>query len=279
MRIPRYPPKGGSAWIDEDRITIGGEAGNSVRALSAWGLETLLLGTILGRDERAEWLLEEMSRLPHVDSSWLIASASAETPYCNILSTPDGERTMFGRHFNTMRGQPVPQLPPARAFTLDPYCGDSAIEAAREAERAGIPIVAMDALRHAEIAERSSIVVTSYQEVGRDMEDDELMEVAAQAARTFGVTVVLTLGPRGSVAFDAGGQLVHRQAAVEVDLVLDATGCGDVYRAGLVCGVVQGWELEESMAFASAAASLNLMGIGGGGHALSMDETRDIARG
>ncbi|MCC6483908.1 MAG: carbohydrate kinase family protein [Armatimonadetes bacterium] len=277
MRIARYPPEGSSQWIEEDRVTLGGEAGNSARAFSAWGLETLLIGTVLGRDERAQWLLDELANLPHVDCSWLIAAPDANTPYCNILATPNGERTMFGRHFAGMRGQTVAELPHARVFTLDPYCGDSAFQAAQTAHAAGIPIVAMDTLNPEKIAGIADIIVTSHQEIGAGHSVDELFQTAAETARRSGATFVLTLGPDGSVAFDSNGDILHRQAAISVSAIVDATGCGDIYRAGLVCGVAQGWPLAESMAFASAAASLNLMGMGGGGHVLSLDETRKIA--
>ncbi|BCW98580.1 MAG: ribokinase [Armatimonadota bacterium] len=279
IRIPRYPEAGGSVWIESDELRPGGEAVNSAIAWDRWGLSVLLLGTVLGRDDRAQWMLEELGNLVHVDASLLTASHRAETPYCLILATPDAERTMFGRHFREMQGQPVDHLPKARVFTLDPYCGENAARAARVAREQGMRVVAMDAVDRPDVASCADLVVTSYQEILSLVPDGDVRTFAARAAREMGRMLVLTLGPEGSEAYDRDGKLVHRQPAVAVpeDLVVDATGCGDVYRAGLVCGEAMGWPLSQSMAFASAAAACNLTAAGGGAGVRSLDETLEIA--
>ncbi len=279
IRIPDYPEAGGSVWIQSDELRPGGEAVNSAIAWDRWGLSVLLLGTVLGRDERASWLLEELAALEHVDISQLTASHRAETPYCLILATPDAERTMFGRYFREMRGQPVSHLPQARVFTLDPYCGDASAAAARLAREMGMRVIAMDAVGRPEVAACADLVVTSYQEIRRLAPQEDVRTVAARSAREMGRTLVLTLGAEGSEAFDAAGELIHRQSAVTVpgEMVVDATGCGDVYRAGLVCGEALGWPLEQSMAFASAAAACNLTAAGGGAGVLGLDETLEVA--
>ncbi|MGQ9809125.1 MAG: carbohydrate kinase family protein [Armatimonadota bacterium] len=279
IRIPRYPEAGDSVWIESDELRPGGEAVNSAIAWDRWGLSVLLLGTVLGRDHRAQWLLEELGNLVHVDASLLTASHRAETPYCLILATPDAERTMFGRYFREMQGQPVAHLPEARVFTLDPYCGENAARAARVARDRGMRVIAMDAVDRPDVASCAELVVTSYQEILRLVPDGDVRSFAARAARDLGRMLVLTLGAEGSEAYDMNGVLVHRQPAVTVpkDLVVDATGCGDVYRAGLVCGEAMGWPLPQSMAFASAAAACNLTAAGGGAGVRSLDETLEIA--
>ena len=52
--------------------------------------------------------------------------------------------------------------------------------------------------------------------------------------------LVCTLGAKGSLIF-AGGQR-HEVPAVEAEAVLDPTGCGDAYRAGLLYGIAHGWD-------------------------------------
>lgn len=256
---------------------MGGEAANSCLAWSRWGLEVLLLGAVLGEDSRADWLLERLSELPGLDATLLERDANANTPYCHIMATPDGERTMFGRHFRAMRGQKIVTMPEASLFTLDPYCGENAWEAAALAKKAGLPVLAMDALGYPELAKNSSVIVTSYQELYLGLDTHKVMDFAAAKAAELAVTVVVTLGPEGSAAFDREGRLIHRQAAIVPPRIVDATGCGDVYRAGLACGMAKGWSLPHSMAFASAAASCNLMSAGGGSSILSLEETLKAA--
>jgi ribokinase len=74
-------------------------------------------------------------------------------------------------------------------------------------------------------------------------------------------TVVITDGASGSHGWTAGGRS-HYQPIFDVQ-VLDTTGAGDVYHGAFVFGVVQGWPLEQNMAFASATAALKCTRVGG----------------
>lgn len=277
MSVPRYPRLGSSVWVTSDTLTLGGEALNSALALSAWGLEVTLDGTILGCDERGGWILEQLKSHPHINSGELVSSADSSTPYCTIIATPDGERTMFGRHFNIMNGRAVASLPPDCVFTFDPYCGQPALDAALLARRMGLRVVGMDVARRPDFAAACDLIVTSYQELAPEAPEDELLVLGSKTAAALNRTLVLTLGSSGSAAFAPDGQLAWRQDAVPAEIIVDATGCGDVYRAGLVCGVCHGWPLATAMAFASAAASINLRSPGGGAGALSLEQTMELA--
>ena len=52
--------------------------------------------------------------------------------------------------------------------------------------------------------------------------------------------LVCTLGAKGSLIF-AGGER-HEMPSVEAEAVVDPTGCGDAYRAGLLYGIAHGWD-------------------------------------
>jgi fructoselysine 6-kinase len=68
--------------------------------------------------------------------------------------------------------------------------------------------------------------------------------LAAVAARR-GALVVLTLGSGGSVAFD--GPRVYRQAALPVDKVVDATGCGDAFQAAFTLARLSGADVPAAL--------------------------------
>jgi sugar/nucleoside kinase (ribokinase family) len=62
----------------------------------------------------------------------------------------------------------------------------------------------------------------------------------------------------------AGGKFIEKQA-YPVKAV-DTTGCGDVFHAGFVYGLVNGWDAEKSLdlgAWAAAQVSLQLGGRSG----------------
>ncbi|MDO5862167.1 MAG: carbohydrate kinase family protein [Thermoplasmata archaeon] len=65
--------------------------------------------------------------------------------------------------------------------------------------------------------------------------------------------VVCTQGSKGSIAKINGEVL--RIPAVEADRIVDATGCGDTYRAGFYAALYRGYPVPEALVVASAVAS------------------------
>ena len=58
--------------------------------------------------------------------------------------------------------------------------------------------------------------------------------------------------------------------------VVDSTGAGDVFRAGLIYGRLQSWDLERAIQFASAAAALNCGEMGGWCGVRSVEEIQEF---
>jgi sulfofructose kinase len=46
---------------------------------------------------------------------------------------------------------------------------------------------------------------------------------------------------------------------------MDTTGAGDIFHAGFIYGLLQGWELKDQLDFACAAAAMNCMASGARG--------------
>jgi adenosine kinase len=65
--------------------------------------------------------------------------------------------------------------------------------------------------------------------------------------------IIATLGDKGSVVFK-GGKEVH-VPAVRAANVVDPTGAGDAYRAGLVKGLARGRRLEDAARMGATCAS------------------------
>ena len=53
--------------------------------------------------------------------------------------------------------------------------------------------------------------------------------------------------------------------------VVDPTGCGDAFRAGLLYGIVHGWSWERTGRLASTLGSLKIASRGGQNHAVSRE--------
>ena len=81
--------------------------------------------------------------------------------------------------------------------------------------------------------------------------------------------MVVTLGAAGS-RIHAGGEVVT-VPAVAPAAVVDPTGCGDAYRAGLLYGIAAEWDWEKTGRLASILGTLKIAAQGGQNHAVGRD--------
>jgi adenosine kinase len=82
--------------------------------------------------------------------------------------------------------------------------------------------------------------------------------------------LVYTMGAKGSVIF-AGGQR-HEIPCVEAQAVVDPTGCGDAYRAGLLYGISHGWDWPSTGKLGSLMGAIKIAERGAQNHAPARDE-------
>ncbi|HXX83816.1 MAG TPA: carbohydrate kinase family protein [Casimicrobiaceae bacterium] len=79
------------------------------------------------------------------------------------------------------------------------------------------------------------------------------------------------------VTYGADGSRIHVDGrvldipAVKPIVVIDPTGCGDAYRAGLLYGIAQGWGWERTGRLASLLGSLKIGSRGGQNHAIDRE--------
>ena len=86
--------------------------------------------------------------------------------------------------------------------------------------------------------------------------------------------LVITLGGAGSRIY-AGGRC-HEIPCVQADAVVDPTGCGDAYRAGLLYGIAAGWHWEKIGQLAAVMGALKIAHRGGQNHRPSRDQIANL---
>ena len=84
---------------------------------------------------------------------------------------------------------------------------------------------------------------------------------------------VVTRGADGSTVYAAGRRIDI--PAVRAATVVDPTGCGDAYRAGLVYGLKRGIDWETTGRIASLMGALKIATVGTQHHRFTLDEFRD----
>ena len=82
--------------------------------------------------------------------------------------------------------------------------------------------------------------------------------------------LIETKGAEGSVIYAQGKQF--QIPAVRPKKVVDPTGCGDAYRAGLLYGIAQGMDWQETGQLASLMGTLKIAYRGGQNHRYERDE-------
>lgn len=81
--------------------------------------------------------------------------------------------------------------------------------------------------------------------------------------------VVVTRGAKGATLFCEGR--VTEIPPVTADQVVDPTGCGDAHRAGLLYGLMQGWEWERACMLGNVMGSVKIASRGPQNHVVDPD--------
>jgi len=89
--------------------------------------------------------------------------------------------------------------------------------------------------------------------------------------------LVLTLGAKGSVVHADGKR--YDIPSVKADALVDPTGCGDAYRAGLLHGMANGWDWPSTGRLGALMGAIKIAHRGAQNHAPSRDEIEDRFKG
>ena len=166
----------------------------------------------------------------------------------------------------------------ARLAIIAPDGKDGMLQHARQCAQAGIPFVfdpgqGLPMFSAEELAEfvrlADYVAVNDYE--GKMLEEKTGMSLESMAR---GVkALVLTLGAKGSLIY-ANGQR-HEIPIVEAGAILDPTGCGDAYRAGLLYGIAGGWDWPSTGRLGALMGSIKIEHRGAQNHSLTAPEIVD----
>ena len=158
---------------------------------------------------------------------------------------------------------------------------DGMLQHAREFQAAGIPFIfdpgqglpmfsgdeLLDFVRMADY-----LTVNDYE---AQLLQEKTGQTLAALARHVKALVV-TLGAKGSQIYTGGRQIEIPCARPEA--VVDPTGCGDAYRAGLLYGIAGGMDWELTGRLASVLGAIKIAHRGGQNHGFSRDEIAQRCR-
>jgi adenosine kinase len=259
--------------VPDMRRELGGCAGNIAYTLKMLGGDPLIMATV-GDDyqpyaDRLKSLGLDQGHVRHVTGTY-----TAQAFITTDLS--DNQITAF--HPGAMNFAHENHVGDAKEIKLGivaPDGRDGMVQHAREFHEAGIPFMfdpgqglpmfggdeLMDFIQKADY-----VAVNDY-------ECQLLLErtgLSLEALAKLVDALIVTLGSDGSVIYAEGREI--RIPSVKAEQVIDPTGCGDAYRAGLLYGLANGMDLESTGRLGSLMGALKIAQRGGQNHAFSRDE-------
>jgi len=266
-RIDAYPPPDVKCECSETVIQGGGPVATALVALSRWGVSCCFTG-VIGDDLFGSMIKDSLDK-ERIGTGGLFVRKRAESQFAFIAAEPEkeGRRTIFWRR--PTADPPGPEeidydgLRGARVFHTDGLFMEASLAAAEVARAARVPVV-VDAgsLREGmlDLARLSDWFITSENFSRTLLGKDDPVGACSRLAELGPEVVGVTLGPKGYVAL-VEEQIIQRPA-YPVQAV-DTTGCGDVFHAGIIYGLVNGWPADRSLDFAAWAASRVALKLGG----------------
>ncbi|MEO6022244.1 MAG: carbohydrate kinase family protein [Burkholderiales bacterium] len=259
--------------VPEMRREFGGCAGNIAYNLQMLGGKPLIMASV-GDDfapyrERLDALGIVQTHIRPVPGSF---TAQA------FITTDLDDNQIIAFHPGAMSFSHQNHVADAKNVSLGiiaPDGRDGMMQHAREFHEAGVPFVfdpgqglpmfngdeIRDFLRHADY-----VACNDYE---AHMVQEKTGETMEQLARSVKAAIV-TLGAQGSLIYANGKR--HEIPCVKAIAVVDPTGCGDAYRAGLLYGIQSGWDWESTGRLASLMGSIKISHRGGQNHRFSRDE-------
>ena len=261
MVVEQLPAHNTGALVKEVSEFVFDDAAIVACLLRQWDLPTAIIGTAVGDDPRGHQLAHQLEQ-------WGVQgqvrfSKEITTPWEVDVSDETGARTYFWERapqvLNTLDTADLTLLEGARILYVDWYDGDHIVRAMDEANRLGVPVFLNFEHGHAdpELLQRYAGKAMICQAVTDAAQAGEIppVDVAQKLLKTGVRTALITMADEGCLVVQDGQ--VIRVHAPRVRAV-DGCGAGATFSAGFIYGYLLGWDLEKSVRFATAAASLKV---------------------
>ena len=253
--------------VPDMRREFGGCAGNIAYNLKLLGGEPLIMATV-GDDSEPY-----MYRLKHLelDASHVTDVPGSFTAQAFITTDlDDNQITAF--HPGAMTQSHQNKVTDAQNVSLgivSPDGRDGMLQHAREFNEAKIPFI-FDPGQGLPMFDGDELMAFMKLADYCTVNDYEAKLLTERTGRTLEQlageveALIVTLGGSGSHGDNDGRRIEIPVAAPEA--LIDPTGCGDAYRAGLLYGISNGWEWQKTGRLASLMGSIKIAHRGGQNH-------------
>ncbi|TCV86446.1 carbohydrate kinase family protein [Sulfurirhabdus autotrophica] len=265
--------------VPEMRREFGGCAGNIAYNLSMLGGNPLIMATVGDDFQPYASRLEKLGlNAAHVRT--VPESFTAQAFITTDLS--DNQITAF--HPGAMNFSHQNHVGDAKNVSLGivaPDGRDGMLQHAKEFHEAGVPFVfdpgqglpMFNGEELMQFVEKATYVaVNDYEAQLLQERTGKKIEDLAKLVKA----LIVTLGGEGSHIYTDGKRI--EIPCVKPTEVVDPTGCGDAYRAGLLYGIAQGMDWQATGSLASIMGSVKIAQRGGQNHTATRDELSALSK-
>jgi sugar/nucleoside kinase (ribokinase family) len=287
--VDGLPPRGSLELVDEITLHGGGCALNTASVLTRLGLRAAAVGKV-GRDAYGDFVLGLLDARG-VDRRGVLRDPTVATSASVVLVDAGGERTFL--HLPGANGHlRADELDPdvlyagralhlAGALVMPELDGEPTAALLAEARARGL-LTSLDTVwdatgrweRVAPSLPHLDLIVPSLDEGRAISGREEPVDVAAWLRKAGVGAVALKMGAEGCYVSGDGFEGPIGAPGVAV---VDGTGAGDAFVAGLLYGLLAGWPLERAAALANAAGALAVTAVGAVEGVGGLDETLALA--
>ena len=279
-------PKGGDlAYIDELRLTVAGTAGGTIIDCAKLGLSTLAVGAV-GDDEKADFVVSVLEKFG-ADTAGFERIEGVPTSSTILNIRPNGERPALH-----LRGACDYFMPPnkeklnifdCKVFhlggtgLLKKLDGSASVELLKDAKENEC-ITTWDLIGATEstidivkpLLPHIDYFMPSIEEASIMCGLDDPKDIAKYYLDNGVTNCVLTMGGEGSLFVNKDETI--KTPAFDINVV-DTTGCGDAFDAGMITSLINNFDLEKSLKFATTTSGLVATGLGSDAGIIDFDDT------
>ena len=257
----------------EMRREFGGTAGNISYNLRLLGEAPIVMATV-GEDSQP--YLERLDELGIANGQLKRIRGQFTAQAFITTDLDDNQITAFHPGaMNFAHENKVTDALNARLAIVSPDGKEGMLQHARECAALGVPFVfdpgqglpmfSADELKEF-VRQADFVAVNDYEGKMLEEKTGATLESLAKQVKA----LVVTLGARGSLVLTDGQR--HEVPCVEAEQVVDPTGCGDAYRAGLLHGIAAGWDWPTAARLGAVMGAIKIAHRGGQNHKPSRDE-------
>ena len=243
--LPHYPVLGSKVEFRSANVLLGGQVATAVIACQHWGLRTRYVGKV-GEDAAAEMHRAEFAKVGV--EAHLFTAARCASQQAFILIDDTGERTVLWKRDPRLTLQPEELqrawIFNARALHVDGHDTAAASQAARWARAAGVPVIADIDDVYPGVEQLLWQHRLPHHQPRYSGTFDRRTGLDSGAARVAAPTRLPSYGRNVGTGWCARvGRLYPCLRSRVSRRTVDTTGAGDIFHAGFIYGLLQGWQL------------------------------------